>query len=345
MQLAEKVTNERIISLDIIKILAAFMVIIYHFRAMDFGFVENQFYFPNLNKLCLGFCAMSVPLFFMVNGKLMLDKESKFRYFLLKSIKVLGLYIFWMFFMKFIASILFKVDIIETSSSVTLHLWFLRTLSILYFLCFFLKKFYNNKILFGIICVLLIIFPFGYNYFLIVCKYNHIPFFERMDRTGFFTMYSILYYFAGKFLFDICYKLHNMKLYRFFEIGSIVFGWILLNAEVVLWTNLNNKLFDGVNASFPTLGTLFMALGTFSLLCRIKNVKNIRVKKIICFLSGNIMGVYLLHPIVIVFIKKVITCKMNIVQVSALAIFVMVLSAMITSIIKKIPMIKSIFKI
>ena len=55
---------------DLLKIIAAFMVCFYHLAMLDVGVVTDEFYIPNVNKICLNLCAMSVPLFFMVNGAL-----------------------------------------------------------------------------------------------------------------------------------------------------------------------------------------------------------------------------------------------------------------------------------
>ena len=45
------------------------MVCFYHLGVLDVGIVKNTFYIPNFNKLILNLCAMSVPLFFMVNDR------------------------------------------------------------------------------------------------------------------------------------------------------------------------------------------------------------------------------------------------------------------------------------
>lgn len=55
--------QKRIIGFDIIKCLAIFFVVIYHFGCVDFGKYEGG-YFPNSTKIFYELFASSVPLFF-----------------------------------------------------------------------------------------------------------------------------------------------------------------------------------------------------------------------------------------------------------------------------------------
>ena len=74
---------------DVIKIIAAFMVCFYHLGLLDVGTVSESFYFPNLNKLILNLCSMSVPLFFMVNGALMLRRPYTLNEVIKRFLKII----------------------------------------------------------------------------------------------------------------------------------------------------------------------------------------------------------------------------------------------------------------
>lgn len=354
METGERNQNGRIIAFDIIKIMASLMIIIYHFYdvivhsfGQKLGFVPEQFYIPNFNKVCLGFCAMSVPLFFMVNGALMLGKDREFKYYLKKAVKTAMLYVLWMIIIKGFSALMFKTGVFNTMriGPLTTHLWFLRTLAVLYISGYVLTRFYDNKVVMGIICGFLAVFPFAYNYVVPLGKIINISFFENLDRTGFFTLYAVLYYVMGKFLFHRIRSFHQKKYFYIVEIGLIVLGCLMLNGEVVVWTELNNWVFDGVNTSFPTFGAMFMATGAFSLICRIGDIKSDKIKNVINFLSSNIMGVYLIHPLILACIKMITSGGMNIFQVTGIAICTMLLAATITWGIKKIPIVKKLFEI
>ena len=66
--------KKRIFGYDALKVLAAFLVVLYHTGMLDVGYREGVYYYPNLTQLLRLFCACGVPLFFMVNGALTVRK-------------------------------------------------------------------------------------------------------------------------------------------------------------------------------------------------------------------------------------------------------------------------------
>ena len=67
--------KERIVGYDVLKTLAIFGVVLYHFGRVNFGtFNAAGVYYPNVTKVFYELLACSVPLFFMVNGALLADK-------------------------------------------------------------------------------------------------------------------------------------------------------------------------------------------------------------------------------------------------------------------------------
>lgn len=77
---------KRELYLDYIKALGICLVILYH-----------CWYIPFDSTLILGFYAICVPLFFVVNGYLMLRKEYDIRTLLMKNLKLLVVLFFWAF--------------------------------------------------------------------------------------------------------------------------------------------------------------------------------------------------------------------------------------------------------
>ena len=63
--------------IEIMKILSAFMVVFYHFGHRKYEFFEACNYVPNINYILQTLVAFSIPLFFMVNGALLLNKTYK----------------------------------------------------------------------------------------------------------------------------------------------------------------------------------------------------------------------------------------------------------------------------
>ena len=77
---------KRELYLDYIKALGICLVILYH-----------CWYIPFDSTFVLGIYAICVPLFFTVNGYLMLRKEYSLRTLLLKNLKLIGIMYFWAF--------------------------------------------------------------------------------------------------------------------------------------------------------------------------------------------------------------------------------------------------------
>lgn len=90
-------TKERLIYLDCLKLFSAFMVVFYHFGHLYFGKSNFDVFLPNFNYIIMTFSAASIPLFFMVNGALILNKRYS-NFSILK--KILKLFIIIIIFWK-----------------------------------------------------------------------------------------------------------------------------------------------------------------------------------------------------------------------------------------------------
>lgn len=78
--------TDRILYLDYVKALGICLVILYHCE-----------YAPFNSMLIKGMYAICVPLFFAVNGYLMLRKEYDIRSLLMKNLKLICVMFFWAF--------------------------------------------------------------------------------------------------------------------------------------------------------------------------------------------------------------------------------------------------------
>lgn len=70
--------KKRYYSLDFIKTLAIFLVCFYHFSTMNINILEDGSITSYITYYIYGFSSICVPLFFMVNGSLMLNRSYKF---------------------------------------------------------------------------------------------------------------------------------------------------------------------------------------------------------------------------------------------------------------------------
>ena len=323
--------NKRLYYLDMIKIISAFMVTFYHaaYYRLDYGFSQGTFYVPNVSRVLMSLCAMSVPLFFMVSGALMLNKKRTIKSMAYKAFKIALLILVWYF--------------------TGFPMWFFRTLIILYILTPLLKWLLDNhRRIIYIIMTVVFIMPFMYNYAVIAIKAlntdmvitvakHSIPL-KSLGRTGIFTLYSVLYYLLGAIL------VNRNTWSRIWSIVLIIAGWAMVVLEVVILTNIDGAMFDGVNASFPTIGALLMAVGTFELL-KSFNYSG-AVVKFMNIISPYVLSIYVMHVIIIKGVTMLLDVdSISFIQAIALTVAVDAIAIGAGWVINKIPYVREVIKI
>ena len=87
-------SQDRIFGYDLIKTIAIIMIVFYHLGGIDYGDIETgHCYLPNLNKFFSALCAAGVPLFFMVNGALVIPRNLHWKLLLFKSFHLYFFYL------------------------------------------------------------------------------------------------------------------------------------------------------------------------------------------------------------------------------------------------------------
>ena len=329
----EELQRKRYTYLDLIKIISAFMVTFYHFAhgRVDYNYNElSAIYIPNIARCVMSCCAVSVPLFFMVNGALLLGKDRSIKEMLYKIAKIVILIAVWY--------------------ATGFPSWFFKTLIILYLLTPLLRCLYvsKRKILYGMLIALLM-FPYLYNYIILWMKFVNINIninfcghemnTSELTRTGLFTMYSIVYYVFGIIMHQS--ELTQKRAY----IMLLLLGFAGLIMDVVLNTYIEHSMFDGVNASFPILGAFSMSLGTFGLF---KNFTySNKVKRFLSILSPYVLSIYVMHILIITVVAN------KLFQINNISLFGAIILCMaidgicvgVGMIINKIPLLKEVIKI
>lgn len=326
------VSSQRHISLDIIKLISAFMIVFYHLSEyMNLGFFVNGSYQISFTQIGLSLCSCAVPLFFMVNGALLLNKDYSTEKIYTKAAKVALLIFVWSF-LDFPA-------------------WFLKTLVVLFLLYPIINKLDKAKkqIWRNLVMLAIFVFPFLYN-LVVVCIVFFAPDFsisilgktlslETLPlRSGFFTLYSVLYFMIGGILFR--YKTKNIV-----SVIFLVIGWVLVLFDVIASSNYTLSVQDSVNACFPTVGALLISIGSFNLLRNFDNIKSEKLKNIVSKFGEYVLPIYLFHLHIIykVYIN-ILPSKLNvfIILLLALANYIVCIAAGI--VLKKIPLVKELLK-
>lgn len=314
--------KKRIIYLDILKTIAIFFVCSYHFSwvgncAFD---VENMNITTYFNRFFIGIWSTCMPLFFMVNGALMLNKsELNYKKHFYKIISLAIAFFVW----RGITIVILgsNVDVLKSSGIRnvvdaiifgrglpgvdTAHFWFIPVLISVYIVSPFIYEIYSErKEWINIFMIIALVGCFLFNDIGNVLR--TIPAF-RESNFGYFNEFvpfkgmnfGMLFYFVlGGWLHRDREKLSCIstgKLLIVFFIGEV---WLFV--EWFLISKDKGSNWDSVFNGYISVATLFMSISVYLLVC--KYYKKIeRCKKIsACFeiIGNNTLGIYYLHWII-----------------------------------------------
>lgn len=338
-------TDSRIIYLDIIKCLAALMIVTYHSALLN----ESTYSWQSLKGLSfediiLSLCSAGVPLFFMVNGALIAPRHFELKAGILKPIRTFIIAAFWTILSATLLiivnpSLRAAVNNIPDFLHLPGYLWFLYSLAILYL--YNIVRLHISRRANIILVSLLILTPFISNLIFDILLYRNpamAP--HSFHHYGLFTLYSIVY-------FNIGYWLHERKQPVKYWICLLLMavGFALINFEVITFQTAGYRV-DRVNFCFPTVGALLISISCFSLLQRISGCKPSGLRKSIFFIGSNAFAIYIFHPILFNLTRSLHLTPYadNAIAVTFAILIVVILSAAIGAAIKLTPA-KALFKL
>ena len=192
------------------------------------------------------------------------------------------------------------------------------------------------------LCCAVFLMPFCYNLALMCMKgvslAARIPDLSGgRSVTGCFTMYSILYFCLGPWL--DCARPWKLPV----AICCIAAGWCLVLTECVIYTNLNQQVWDGVNVAFPTVGALLMAVGLFM---AARHIPSSVGRKLLDHCSEAILAIYVLHMAMIRLLARLALLeKLGILSAVLLTGVVCLLCILVQKVCKRIPVVNQLFRI
>lgn len=333
--------KERIIWIDLIKIIACIMVVILH--SISIGLKQNV-YCSGLWIYYLG--TFAIPLFFMVNGYLVagnLKYSYRDKKMYKKILKIFLIVVSWSFLWYVVKKILSKnLDniFIETIGSLFQkglfpHFWFLGSLIIIDLLIPIINKIYYSdkfKIIVKSGIVLNVVLDISF-----ILLYNNFNFIMRENIIQTFRLWAwILFYLLGAYVkkyYDIFNKIDNTKLY-----GCTLICIILsIIYEVMFSFKLYGNLYaENFYSSFIIILTTFLIFISLSKM----NIKSGSLSK----LSNLSMGVYIIHPFILNILNKFLVFNNNYLLIITM-ILALICSFTFSYVISKIPMLKELIKI
>lgn len=286
MYIIFSMTNKRYYWIDTVKALAITLVVLFHSH-----FCYYTILFPVL--------AMCVPLFFTVNGMLVLNKDRNLMYYLRKVCKIVFLMILWSTIqtcvvMAFNHDSFILKDICHSVITQKMNycntFWFLAHLTVLYLIYPFVSAFiFKNQ--FNIIFVLIISFMLSFKAFGYVFPIEPLPNILRCWHGE-----ALFYAVAGLCIFKYSDSEMTAKIKKWQIIMLIIFLWagpLLSYSNIEFFTRhlLGDPVFGLYESPFVMLMTVLVVL-------LIKKV-NPKEYNLITILGQNTLGIYCLHPSII----------------------------------------------
>lgn len=327
---------------DSLRALATIAVIILHVTAPLLTSMESltDWWIGNIIESSVRF---SVPVFFMLTGALIFDKEYSIGTFLKKRFfRVIIPFLFWsipyILFslilkalheeeLDFFKVFIFIIDQFKNGSSY--HLWFVYTLLGIYLFIPIISKWVRNstnkEILYFLILWLITV----------LFTYPILSIFKTKIDFSYFTGflgYTILGHYLRKINFDSSKKKDFIAIVLFFT------GLIITIIGTYFLFKFKGKM-DELYYEYLTLNVLMCSIGVY-LYIKDKNIKNQSVLKFLNLMNKFSYGIYLVHVLILIFLTKAgITCFFinPLIGIPLTSILCLILSSLTIYVVNKLP--------
>ncbi|HJJ14577.1 MAG TPA: acyltransferase family protein [Clostridiaceae bacterium] len=324
--------------IDICKIMSAILVIFLH--TINIGIETNEI---NIASLAYFIGVFAVPLFFMINGYLQLDKIKGYKYAFKKIFNILFVCFMWnipvfiaeVFIKKEQANIFYNMLKNFLQDGFFFHFWFLGALIIIYLFLPLFQKLFNTKKAYKYITIILMAMLVCIDFFNILSNqfgYGII----RNNLCHTFRIWTwLFYFFIGGFIKKVD-PVRNIDTPQLTSITIIMCIITVLYEYFFGYLLYSDMHVDNFYDSLIIIITTFLI---FNLIRRF-NIKNNFMSKL-CSLT---MGIYIVHPIFIRIFRSLGLMKYDGLNI-IIAFIVFIISATFSWLIMKIPYLNKIIKI
>ena len=341
---------KRIQSLDVLRIVASFMVVMLHVSADKWNSVDvNQLTWKvfNLYDSAVRSC---VPIFFMISGATMLGRKDMIPLPQLMKKNMLKLFIVYIAWSALYAIFdvglraVFSWQEIPTIIARTIgshyHLWFLRTLIgvyLLYPVLFIVKSYHDGKYV-PYCCALFFIFAVVIYTILLYPFESTLP--QMLNRFGYeLTGYS------GYFLFGYYLTKKELPKLKTIYLLPLLFIIIGVSAKIGEVYSVSRGGPSDILYGNMSLPVFLEAIIIFILFKKIKFDLTEKFSAVIQTISKGTLTIYLLHPFLLEHFEKwfgLTTLSMNAwVSVPVICILIFTICLLISLVLTKLPLIKT----
>ena len=338
---------------DIARVIATFSVIWLH-SAAPLLYKYNELSITNwwAGNIYDSMVRMCVPLFFMLSGYLLLDKNENIANFFKKRMsKVIFPLIVWSVFY-----ILWK-HYYEESASISLYSFYSLALTPAYFHLWFLYAIIGLYLFIPILRVLIQNSSKVLQYYFVVLWFvavSLIPFLEKVTHIDSRIDLNMISGFVGYLV--VGYLLGNIKSTRTIFITSVItfiLSIIFTSVGTYILTSRNDGVFVGYLYSYKSPNIIFMSMSFIILVKYVsENFKFLQtdlLRKIVTLLSSASLGIYFIHTMILYILRKgdlgfnlSAFSSSAIYSVPATAIATFILSFLVIYLIQRIPIVQKI---
>lgn len=341
--------NHRILSFDVLRIIAAFAVVMLHVSA---GRFENCFpsYEWEITNIYASIVRWGVPIFVMISGALFLNHDKKIsikKLYTKNLFRIIYIFIFWSFCYALYNSIICNsfnlLEIIRLTLKGPIHFWFLKMLIGLYIAVPILRAITRDKRLEEYFILIAILTAF-----IIPMLITAIGLFDELAGESVQKYYDVFririasgyvgYFVLGHYLNT--YKLSNV-------LKRMIFLMALLSVILVIFLThwYSHYIGEPSEVFYHTshnLFILFESMAIFLIINQLKVPSN--YSSLIVRLSNLTLGVYLIHQLLCLMANNIFGINgmsynpYYFIPFYSLIIFVA--SCLIVFLLKKIPIIK-----
>ena len=337
--------------LDLLKCISIIFVIVYHSRQLtcDLTRLNDIFVY-----FLMSIFSTSVPLFFFINGALLLNKDLNIKKHIKKILKISILTLIWsiltLLILELVKGGLSQKEFIHSIFKFKIrwnnHLWFMVSLLYIYIFFPIIKYIYDKfpKVTYGLF-LLLFIFVFGKVFYVqIINVYNYFNDKNTIIYTVNKKLFPFVYFILGGVLFKYrtilsnkFSKNSNLFLYLFILINMVIstFYGVIMSISKDTYIDI---FWDG----YVTLTTFFSCICIFILALKYKGTN--KFSKSITFIGRNTIGLYFIHWIYIR-IAEVIFRNINFVGNELINLLlspvIIIISVLTVKIMKKIPILNN----
>lgn len=356
--------NQYLSEIDILKCIAIFFVINYH--CMYFEYAQRSTLLYTIRYFIYTLFSTCVPLFFFINGYLLLNKPFDIKKHLIRCLRILIITSIW----AALGLILFKITghisltsheilhkIFTPDKSPVAYTWYMGTLFCIYIFFPLIKAAYDTNYKAFIIFVLTIaVMTFGFTFInqtggiFLSLKHGrpqdfYISFMGMYNPFKETYAYTMVYFCAGGTFCKYKEKILSVPSIKrnLISVTVLFTCWTLLFLSGIIFSHAEDSFWDSVWFGYDTIYTFVNVCMLYILSLNFKSVN-----KIIKTIAGNTLGIYLIHPILIQLLEPYTTDTIfmyswvfNIVY--TIAIFL--ISLLITLVLRKLPVINSIVKL